>query len=206
MLWRCTEQLLEYRSQLLNSGYYARLDYVSYVSQEIGFSIDLNKSKITEVLLTTNFIANHILNICCTVADSGALGAILWGFETREIITEFSETLTSARLHVNLSFSSYVEVNLYIKTNILSILDLIFLSVVAVRISRSRLLGNFITNIENVKSSTIQGWLRWSSGLSEVYNISIGDLIIGGNKSDSLTRHIGRLLQSKKWSNSLNTL
>ena len=38
LLWRCTESLLEYRNLALNSGYFARLDYVAYVAQELGFN------------------------------------------------------------------------------------------------------------------------------------------------------------------------
>ena len=39
-----------------------------------------------------NCVSNHILNTACTVADAGALGAILWGFEVREILTELAES------------------------------------------------------------------------------------------------------------------
>jgi len=79
LLWRATEQLLEYRNLSLTSGYYARLDYVSFYIQEIGFNPD--RARITEDtslnLLFINSIMNHFLNTACTIADAGALGAIL---------------------------------------------------------------------------------------------------------------------------------
>ena len=82
LLWRCTENLIEYRQPDLNSGYFARLDYVSFVAQEIGYGAEKSKTsgqigQQLGVLLTLNSISNHLLNVCCTVGDSGALGAIL---------------------------------------------------------------------------------------------------------------------------------
>lgn len=79
LLWRCTENLLEYRNSSLNTGYFARMDYVAFISQEVGFSPDKAKSSSGQLYssLRRNFVANHLLNVSCTVADSGALGAIL---------------------------------------------------------------------------------------------------------------------------------
>lgn len=109
LLFRATESLLEFRNIGLNSGYFARLDYVSFVSQEIGFSADKSKTSINRNLIFINFILNHVLNLACTVADSGALGAILWSFESREILQEFCEAETGARLHVNLAFLGNIQ-------------------------------------------------------------------------------------------------
>ena len=77
LLWRSTENLVEYRNPGLVSGYFARMDYVSFVSQELGFSTDKSRTSIPESLIFQNFVLNHLLNVACTVADSGALGAIL---------------------------------------------------------------------------------------------------------------------------------
>lgn len=107
LLFRATENLLEYRFLNLVSGYFARLDYVAFVSQEIGFSADklANKSQ-TIALVLTNQILNHLLNVSCTIADAGALGAILWAFETREVLQEQIENVSGARLHINCAFVS----------------------------------------------------------------------------------------------------
>lgn len=79
------------------------MDYVAYIAQELGFSPE--KSPHTNQLLSTllirNSVANHILNVACTVGDSGALGAILWGFESRELDLELVEVASGSRLHVN---------------------------------------------------------------------------------------------------------
>lgn len=69
---------MEYRNSVLVTGYYARLDYVSYYAQEIGFSPDKGKvTPATRKSLAENSIANHLLNVACTIADAGILGAIL---------------------------------------------------------------------------------------------------------------------------------
>ena len=78
LLWRFTENLVEYRNSVLTTGYYARLDYVSYFAQEVGFSPDKGRvTQATRKALAENAIANHLLNVACTIADAGILGAIL---------------------------------------------------------------------------------------------------------------------------------
>jgi len=78
LLWRSTEQLVEYRHNGLVSGYWARLDYVAYIAQEMAYSADIgSSSRSTAGFLLANCVSNHILNTACTVADAGALGAIL---------------------------------------------------------------------------------------------------------------------------------
>jgi NADH:ubiquinone oxidoreductase subunit D len=155
LLFRATESLLEFRNISLNSGYFARLDYVSFVAQEVGFSADKNKNTVSKNLLQLNFVLNHVLNLACTVADSGALGAILWSFEQREILQEFAETETGARLHVNLAFVSLASSQNYsgIKSNL--IVDILLLAVLACKVSRNRLFGNFLVSVEaNFATST----------------------------------------------------
>jgi len=78
LLFRSTENLLEYRFSGLVSGYFARMDYVAFLSQEFGFTSDKVQSvKSVNSLILGNQILNHLLNISCTIADAGALGAIL---------------------------------------------------------------------------------------------------------------------------------
>jgi NADH-quinone oxidoreductase subunit D len=77
LLFRSTELLLEFRNLNLSTGYFARLDYVSFLAQEIGFSSSRDKFVLPIGILHQNFCLNHVLNLACTVADAGALGAIL---------------------------------------------------------------------------------------------------------------------------------
>lgn len=93
----------------LNSGYFARLDYVAYVSEELGFSAESSAHSVGKITLARNFTANHFLNVACTIGDAGALGAILWAFEFRELDLEHAELLSGARLHMNLGSSSFSE-------------------------------------------------------------------------------------------------
>ena len=89
------------------------MDYVAYIAQEFGYNGEhsahsngndgnASSSSLISVLLVRNFVSNHLLNVACTVGDSGALGAILWGFESRELDLEHAELCTGARLHTNL--------------------------------------------------------------------------------------------------------
>lgn len=63
------------------TGYFARLDYVSFVIQEFGLNPDKvsrSESQIeSSVILKLNYIQNHFLNTACTVSDAGAVGSIL---------------------------------------------------------------------------------------------------------------------------------
>src|SRR3984957_7926974 len=46
-------------------------------------------------------ILNHILNITTFAIDLGAVTPSLWGFEEREILMEFYERVSGARMHAN---------------------------------------------------------------------------------------------------------
>ena len=44
-------------------------------------------------------ILNHLLNIPAYAMDVGAMTPFLWGFEERELLMEFYERVSGARLH-----------------------------------------------------------------------------------------------------------
>ena len=46
-------------------------------------------------------ILNHLLNVTTYALDVGAITPPLWGFEEREILMEFHEAVSGARLHAN---------------------------------------------------------------------------------------------------------
>lgn len=187
---------MEFRNPKLITGYFARLDYVSFLSEELGFSIDKDKTSINNYLLYFGIILNHILNLACTIADAGALGAILWTFEIREIGSEIFEIITGARLHINLAFITVIINTKNDQTyNLISSIELFQYASTACRISKNRLLNNFIITIFSSESSATSGWLTWCTGLIMAENKQNYINFSGGLYSDSLTRHFGRLMQ-----------
>ncbi|GEO36822.1 NADH-quinone oxidoreductase subunit D [Skermanella aerolata] len=111
LLHRGTEKLIEYKTYIQATPYFDRLDYVSPMCQEHAFALAVEKllhitpppraqyirvmfSEITRIL-------NHLLNITTYALDVGAITPSLWGFEEREILMEFYERVSGARLHAN---------------------------------------------------------------------------------------------------------
>ena len=109
LLHRGTEKLIEYKTYLQALPYFDRLDYVSMMCQEHAFCLAVEKllgiavpprgqyirvlfSEITRIL-------NHILNVTTQAMDVGAITPLLWGFEEREVLMEFYERVSGARMH-----------------------------------------------------------------------------------------------------------
>lgn len=109
LLHRGTEKLIEHKTYLQAVPYFDRLDYVSPMCQEHCFALAVEKllkcpippraqylrvmfSEITRIL-------NHILNITTYALDVGAMTPLLWMFEDREVMMEFYERASGARLH-----------------------------------------------------------------------------------------------------------
>jgi NADH-quinone oxidoreductase subunit D len=111
LLHRGTEKLIEYKTYTQATPYFDRLDYVSPMCQEHAYALGVEKllgikvpergqyirvlfSEITRIL-------NHILNITTFAIDLGAVTPSLWGFEQREMLMEFYERASGARMHAN---------------------------------------------------------------------------------------------------------
>jgi NADH-quinone oxidoreductase subunit D len=109
LLHRGTEKLIEHKTYLQSIPYFDRLDYVSPMCQEHAFALAVEKllgieapprgqyirvlfSEITRIL-------NHLLNTSAFALDVGAMTPLLWWFEEREILMEFYERVSGARLH-----------------------------------------------------------------------------------------------------------
>ena len=109
LLHRGTEKLIEHKTYLQAVPYFDRLDYVSPMCQEHAFALAVEKllnitpplrgqyirvlySEITRIL-------NHLLNISAFALDVGAMTPLLWWFEEREVLMEFYERVSGARLH-----------------------------------------------------------------------------------------------------------
>lgn len=108
-LHRGTEKLIEHKTYLQALPYFDRLDYVSPINQEhayilaieklLNISVPMRAKYIRVIFSELTRIANHLLNIATFAMDIGAMTPFLWAFEEREIIMEFYERVSGARLH-----------------------------------------------------------------------------------------------------------
>jgi len=109
LLHRGTEKLIEYKTYQQALPYMDRLDYVSMMASEHGYSMAVEKllnievprraSVIRVLFLEMTRILNHIGNICWQGLDVGATTPFMWGFEEREKMMEFYERVSGARMH-----------------------------------------------------------------------------------------------------------
>jgi NADH dehydrogenase (ubiquinone) Fe-S protein 2 len=109
LLHRGTEKLIEHKNYLQALPYFDRLDYVSMMNQEHGYSLGVEKllnvniprrSKFIRVMFCEiTRILNHYLAITTHALDVGAMTPFLWGFEDREKLMEFYERVSGARMH-----------------------------------------------------------------------------------------------------------
>lgn len=109
LLHRGTEKLIEHKNYLQSLPYFDRLDYVSMMCQEHGYSVAVEKLLGIEVPVRAQYlrvlfleltrILNHLLAVTTHALDVGALTPFLWGFEEREKLMEFYERVSGARMH-----------------------------------------------------------------------------------------------------------
>lgn len=109
LLHRGTEKLIEYKTYLQAVPYFDRLDYVSPMALEHAFALGVEKllgiappprgQYIRVLFAEITRILNHLLNVTSFALDVGAMTPMLWGFEQREILMEFYERVSGARLH-----------------------------------------------------------------------------------------------------------
>ena len=105
LLHRGTEKLIEYKTYQQAVPYFDRLDYVAPMNQEHAFALATEKLLGVEVPERGQYIRvlfseiSRILNISTFALDVGAMTPFLWCFEEREILMEFYERVSGARLH-----------------------------------------------------------------------------------------------------------
>ncbi len=109
LLHRGTEKLIEHKTYLQAVPYFDRLDYVAPMNQEHAFALAVERLLGCEVPPRAQYIRvlfaeigrilNHLLNLTTHAMDVGAMTPILWGFEEREILMEFYERVSGARMH-----------------------------------------------------------------------------------------------------------
>lgn len=111
LLHRGTEKLIEYKTYIQATPYFDRLDYVSPMCMEHAYILGIEKllgikpperAQYIRVLFSEiTRILNHLLSITTGALDVGAITPSLWAFEEREILMEFYERVSGARLHAN---------------------------------------------------------------------------------------------------------
>ena len=109
LLHRGTEKLIEYKTYMQAIPYFDRLDYVSPMNQEhafvlaaeklLGITVPPRGQYIRVLFDEITRILNHLLNLTAFAMDVGAMTPMLWGFEQRELLMEFYERVSGARLH-----------------------------------------------------------------------------------------------------------
>lgn len=109
LLHRGTEKLIEYKTYLQAVPYFDRLDYVSPMCQEHAYALAVEsllgidvpeRGQYLRVLFSEiSRLLNHLLNLTTFALDVGATTPALWSFEEREIMMEFYERVSGARLH-----------------------------------------------------------------------------------------------------------
>ena len=147
LLFRSSERLAESKTIELMAGYFARLDYVSHLILEYGFCFgSIDYSPQLNKFCNSTLVANHLLNLSCTLADAGMVSAILWAFEIREVLAEQIETVFGSRLHCNFAVSSFssMESHDFTDISLSGLSDTLLASVAGSRISRQRLSGNLL--------------------------------------------------------------
>lgn len=110
LLHRGTEKLIEHKTYVQAVPYFDRLDYVSPQNQEHAFALAVEKLAGIEVPPRAQYIRvlfaemgrilNHILNVTAYAMDVGAMTPMLWAFEHRELLMEYCERASGARLHM----------------------------------------------------------------------------------------------------------
>ncbi len=110
LLHRGTEKLIEHKTYLQAVPYFDRLDYAAPPNQEHAYVLAVEKLAGMEVpprgqYLRVLFaeigrILSHILNVTSYAMDVGAMTPFLWAFEEREILMEFCERVSGARMHM----------------------------------------------------------------------------------------------------------
>ncbi|MBI4182642.1 MAG: NADH-quinone oxidoreductase subunit D [Proteobacteria bacterium] len=111
LLHRGTEKLIEHKTYLQAIPYFDRLDYVSPLAEEHAFVLAIEKLLGVEVPERAKYIRtlydeitrllNHYFTVTTMALDVGAVTPSLWAFEERELLMEFYERASGARLHAN---------------------------------------------------------------------------------------------------------
>jgi len=225
LLHRGTEKLIEYKTYTQALPYFDRLDYVSMMAQEHGYTLAVEKLLGCEVPLRAQYIRvlfleitrimNHLLALSCHALDVGAMSPLLWAFEEREKLHEFYERVSGARFHaayirpggvsqdipLGLSEDIYVFANNFAKR-----LDEIEEMLTGNRIWKQRLVDIGVVTADEALAWGFTGVMLRGSGVSwdirksqpyEVYDKLDFDVPVGIN-GDSYDRYMIRIEEMRQ--------
>ena len=187
MFWK----FIEFKSIELSCGYFARLDYVSHIYLELNFCIlYINSNNIINIMYE-NISANYLLNLSCTLADSGMVSAILWAFELRELFAEKLEFLFGVRLHCNIFLFNFIKNSSLYTYNIYELLLIIVLNI---KIAYYRFKYNSCFYWWHSINLFIFGPISYVSGFNDSVYSSISFSVLAYNPEDN-KKEIKILLQ-----------
>jgi NADH:ubiquinone oxidoreductase subunit D len=210
LLHRSTEYLCEHRYTTHIAGYLSRTDYVAHVQLEtmaihIATRFTSANRSMSSLMLHLSLLANHLLNVCCSLGDLGCISFILWGFEDRENIFMLLEHLLGARIHT--SFDSPVSSVPVVSVNTVDTLVSIavtrldyMLDVILLRHNIARVYG--VASVDAMLSigSIFSGPMLFSSGVASdtrsectCYSRSSISILLSGTMSCSYVRILIRL-------------
>jgi NADH dehydrogenase (ubiquinone) Fe-S protein 2 len=225
LLHRGTEKLIEYKTYNQALPYFDRLDYVSMMSQEHGYTLAVEKLLGCKVPLRAQYIRvlfleitrimNHLLALSCHALDVGAMSPLLWAFEEREKLHEFYERVSGARFHsayirpggvsqdipLGLSEDIYAFSNNFAKR-----LDEIEEMLTGNRIWKQRLVDIGVVTSEEALAWGFTGVMLRGSGVSwdvrksqpyEIYDKLDFDIPVGFN-GDSYDRYMVRIEEMRQ--------
>jgi len=220
LLHRGTEKLIEYKNYTQALPYFDRLDYVSMMAQEHGYSLAVEKLLRCDMPVRAQYIRvlfseitrilNHLMAISTHALDVGAMTPMLWAFEEREKMMEFYERVSGARLHAayvrpggvsqDLPLGLCEDIYLFASTFIHRI-DEMEEMLTANRIWKQRLVDVGIISVKDALNYGFSGVMLRSTGLSwdlrknqpyEVYEELDFDIPVGTN-GDSYDRYCIRI-------------
>ncbi len=225
LLHRGTEKLIEYKTYIQALPYFDRLDYVSMMAQEHGYSLAIEKLLKCNIPLRAQYIRvlfseitrilNHLLAITTHALDVGAMTPFLWAFEEREKLMEFYERVSGARMHAayirpggvleDLPIGLCQDINEFVK-QFPSRLDELEELLTDNRIWKQRLVDVGIVSIENALNWSFSGVMVRGSGLAwdlrksepyEVYNQLNYDIPVGYH-GDCYDRYLVRMEEMRQ--------
>lgn len=225
LLHRGTEKLIEYKNYTQALPYFDRLDYVSMMAQEHGYSLAVEnllkcdvprRAKIIRVIFSElTRILNHLLALTTHALDVGALTPFLWAFEEREKLMEFYERVSGARMHAayirpggvsqDLPIGIIDDIYLFIK-QFASRVDEIEELLTGNRIWKQRLVDVGIVSMKQALNWGFSGVMLRGSGIEwdlravqpyEIYD-ELNFIVPCGSKGDCYDRYLIRIEEMRQ--------
>lgn len=225
LLHRGTEKLIEYKTYLQALPYFDRLDYVSMMAQEHGYSLAVERLASFEVPRRAQYIRvlfceltrllNHLLALTTHAMDVGALTPFLWAFEERERLFEFYERVSGARMHAayirpggvaqDLPLGLCEDIHTFLE-RFSSRIDELEELLTTNRIWKQRLVDIGVVTLDQVQEWGLTGVLARASGLAldlrratpyEVYDEVAFDIPVGST-GDCYDRYLLRVEEMRQ--------